>query len=282
MAAARDADDRAIRGGAPACAILSMSRPVPFAHRGGAALWPENTAPAFTGCQELGPVVIETDVRATADGRLVLFHDSRLERTTNGHGRVADKSLRQLLSLDAGYWFTKDGSTFPYRGQRLRILTLDELFRALPDACYNLELKPGHPMAPLALWTFIESTGKHDRFLVASHDHAQLHAFRKHAAGRVATSASRREAMQFLALFRAELWGGLRPPYRALQLPVRAFGGDLITAPLLQAAHTLGLQVHAWTVNEAHEMQRLSALGVDGIMSDRPDLLMDVLSRHAR
>lgn len=243
-------------------------------------MWPENTAPAFTGCQKLGGLVIETDVRATADGHLVLFHDPRLERTTNGHGRLANKSLRQLLGLDAGYWFTKDGATFPYRGQGLRILTLEEVVRLLPDARFNLELKPGHPKAPLALWTFIERVGTHEQFLVASHDHAQLRTFRRLSAGRVATSASRREAMQFVTLFRAELWGQLEPQYQALQLPVRALGGELVTAPLLQAAHTLGVQVHAWTVNEASEMRRLVSLGVDGIMSDRPDVLLETLAEQ--
>ncbi len=239
-------------------------------------MWPENTAPAFTGCRKLGDFVIETDLRVTADGKLVLFHDDHLERTTNGFGPVADKTLRQLLALDAGYWFAKDGS-YPYRGTNLRVLTLEELVHLVPDACFNVELKPGHRDAARLLWRFLQGSSHADRFLVAGAEHTLLQRFREESQGRIATSASRREAMTFLALLKTETWGWLEPQYQALQLPTHAFGGELVTAPLIQAAHTLGVAVHAWTVNESTEMERLLAMGADGIMTDRPDRLAQLL-----
>ncbi len=260
----------------PSCRILMRRPPVPFAHRGGAGLWPENTAPAFLGCRTLGDFVIETDLRVTADGQLILFHDDHLERTSNGHGSVANKTLRQLLALDAGYWFTKEGS-HPFRGTNLRILTLEELVRLTPGACYNVEIKPGHPDAPELLWRFLQRLDACDRFLVASADHTLMTRFREASRGQVATSASRREAMTFVTLLRTETWGWLKPRYQALQLPTHALGGHLITAPLVQAAHTLGVAVHAWTVNETAEMEDMLQVGVDGIMTDRPDLLARLL-----
>jgi glycerophosphoryl diester phosphodiesterase len=253
-----------------------------FAHRGGSHLWPENTAPGFVGCQQLGPLVIETDLRVTRDGHLVLFHDDTLDRTTNGHGKIDDKTLRQLLQLDAGYWFTRDGVEYPFRGRNLRILTLDELAELLPAASFNLELKPGHPDTPELLWKFFQRTRRHDRFLVAGADHKLISDFRSLAGSHVATSASRREAMEFYGLFKTELMGWLKPKYQALQVPTHAFGGRLVTPTFLQAAHGHGLDVHAWTVNEPSQMAELLAIGVDGIMSDRPDLLLEAANNAAR
>lgn len=269
------------REATPCCRILTAAVPLGFAHRGGAGLWPENTEPAFRGCQELGPLVIETDLRVTRDGKLVVFHDEALDRTTNGHGPIADKTWRQLLLLDAGHWFTHDGKTYPFRGRHLRILTLQELVERLPNALFNVELKAGHPEAPALLSEWLEQCGRSEQFLVASSDHRLLQQFRARSAGRVATSASRREVLEFLLAAKTSLLHRLNPRYQALQVPPEVFGRPWLTPDLVRATHELGLAIHLWTLDDPKQMRHWFDLGVDGIMSDYPDRLAQVLAERA-
>lgn len=235
---------------------------------------------AFANCQRFGSLVLETDVRVTRDGQLVVFHDPSLERVTNGHGLVSEHGLDELRKLDAGYWFTTDGRHHPWRGSGQRILTLDELFAAFPQHHYNIELKAGK-QAPALMWQAIQRHRMWDRVLVAAADHALMRAFRELSGGRVATSASRLEALRFLAFHALRTTGTRSFPYDALQLPWEIHGFRLIRHSLVEAAHRSRLQLHVWTVNEPAEMRRLLSLGVDGIMSDFPDRLVRTLAHHA-
>ncbi len=253
--------------------FAELTPPLVFAHRAGGGRWPENTALAFSNCQGLGALVLETDVRVTRDGQLVVFHDPRLERVTNGYGRVSAHALAELKELDAAYWFTTDDEHHPWRGTGQRILTVDELFAAFPQSYYNIELKAG-AQAPALMWQAIERHRMLDRVLVAAADHALMRAFRVLSRGRVATSASRVEALGFLAAHALRATGTRQRPYHALQLPWEVHGCRLISRSLVEAAHRSHLQLHVWTVNEPAEMRRLLALGVDGIMSDYPDQLV--------
>jgi glycerophosphoryl diester phosphodiesterase len=128
---------------------LAAPRPWVIAHRGGMGLWPENTLRAFAGASALGADVLDLDVRTSADGALVVFHDAELGRTTEASGPLAALPLRELQALDAGYrWSADGGATHPFRGQGLRIPTLEEVFRAFPDAHLGLEIKETDPAAP--------------------------------------------------------------------------------------------------------------------------------------
>jgi glycerophosphoryl diester phosphodiesterase len=248
--------------------------PLTFAHRGGSGLWPENTLEAFRGAVELGCSHLETDLRVTRDGAIVLMHDARLERTTNGSGEVSAHTLAELERLDAGYRFSPDGRSFPRRGKGLRIPTLDELVAAAPGVCFNVEIKERGPFElPRLLLSFIERHGLVERIIVAAEQHALGRDFRRLSRGRVPTSASRRECLQFWLASRAHLSSFLRLPYQALQVPVRAGHATIVTAQLLDAAHREGIAVHVWTIDDTAEMQRLLDLGVDGLMSDYPDRL---------
>lgn len=262
-------------------AFLSGDTPLAFAHRGGAALWPENTLEAFRGAIGLGCPYLETDVHRTRDGHLVIFHDARLERTTNGAGLVRDCSLAELRRLDAGYRFSPDGRTHPWRGQGLTIPLLTEAFDLDPNVRINVEMKQAGVGLPRALWELIEQHTLHDRILVASADVALGEELRAIARGRVATSASVREALAFWAAVRTGMWRFVKMRYDALQVPTQQSGLTVVTDAFVRAAHARGVQVHVWTVDAPDEMRRLLALGVDGLMSDRPDLLMKVV-REAR
>jgi glycerophosphoryl diester phosphodiesterase len=252
--------------------------PLTFAHRGGAGLWPENTLEAFRGAVALGCTHLETDLRVTSDGELVLMHDARLERTTDGRGEVSAHTLAELKRLDAGYHFSPDGKAFPYRGRGVTIPTFAELVATAPSVRFNVEIKERGPFElPRALVDFIECHALADRIVVAAERHDLMRDFRRLSGGRVATSATRRECLQFWLASRARLTAVLRTPYQALQIPVRAGNTTLVTRRLLDAAHRSGVAVHVWTIDDPLEMEALLDLGVDGLMSDYPDRLQSVV-----
>jgi glycerophosphoryl diester phosphodiesterase len=262
---------------------LGGNGPLTFAHRGGAGLWPENTLQAFKGAIELGCSHLETDLRMARDGEIVLLHDARLERTTNGTGVVGDYTVQELKRLDAGYHFSPDGTSYPFRGKGHVIPTFAELVASDPKVAFNVEIKEhGEADLPRALWEFIQRHNLADRIIVAAEQHALLGEFRQLSGTRVATSASRRECWEFLIASRLGLVGMLNVRYQALQIPVTAGRWTLLTPRLLAAAHRVGVAVHVWTIDEVAEMRRLLDLGVDGLMTDYPDRLMAVVSGRAR
>ncbi len=272
-------------GVSPASRYPALDDPLPltFAHRGGAGMWPENTLEAFRGAIELGCSHLETDLRVSRDGELVLFHDARLERTTNGSGEVGAYSLAELKRLDAGYRFSPDGVSFPWRGRGLTIPTFAELCAAAPAVRFNVEIKERGPFElPRALLAFIERHGLAERIVVAAERHELVRDFRRLSAGRIATSASRNECLTFWFASRLGVTRLLRLPYQALQIPVRAGRLTVPTPRLLDAAHRAGLMVHVWTIDDPAEMRRLLDLGVDGLMSDHPDRLRAVVLERER
>jgi glycerophosphoryl diester phosphodiesterase len=253
--------------------------PIAFAHRGGALLHPENTLLAFRAAIELGCRYIETDVHLSRDGEIVVFHDNKLERTTNGAGFVRDHSLAELRRLDAGFRFTPDGGrSFPWRDRDVRIPTLAEALALDPRVCFNIEIKERAGGLPAALWRFIEREGVHDRVLIAAFEDVLVREFRALSRGSVATSAGQREVVQFWIASRVSAARFLRTPYDALQVPPRQGRVTVVDPRFVRAARSKNIAVHVWTIDEPTEMRRLLALGVDGIMSDRPELLVETLA----
>lgn len=253
-----------------------------IAHRGGAGLWPENTLYAFERAAALGVDVIEMDVRATVDGELVVLHDERVERTTDGAGRVGALTLAELKRLDAAHRFSTDGGrTFPHRGAGINVPTLREVFAAFPHARYNIEPKQTAPSIAAPLCRLIREQGMTERVLVASFSGGTLGEFRRKCP-EVATSAATGEAASFLALQRAGLAASYSPSMQALQVPVQTGVTRVLTRDFIEAAHGRGLRVHAWTVNTEDDMRRLTEMGVDGIMTDYPDRLLKVLGRDVK
>lgn len=257
--------------------FLDGKRPLAFAHRGGSALWPENTLEAFRGAIGTGLHYIETDVHRTRDGAIVIHHDSTLDRTTDGTGPIKERTLAELQTLDAGYWFTTDGRTYPYRGKGLRIPTFEEALELGDDIHFNVELKQREPSMVNEFWQLIQEHGLEDRVLVAAEQDPIAKAFRDISRGRVATSASKREVTWFWGAVRARLSRWVNPPFDALQVPVRSGPLTVVEPRFIEAAHRAGVQVHVWTIDEEPEMRRLLELGVDGLMTDRPDRLKSVV-----
>lgn len=252
-----------------------------IAHRGGAGLWPENTLYAFERAGAMGVDVIETDVRVTADGELVVFHDESVERTTDGTGRVGSMTLAELKRLDAAYRFSPDGGrSFPLRGSGVTVPTLREVFATHPHMRFNIE--PKQAAVPLAapLCRLIREQGMTERVIVGSFSGTTLGEFRRECP-EVATSAATGEVASFLTLNGAGLAASYSPAMQALQVPERAGALRVLTRDFVEAAHDHNLRVHAWTVNAEGDMRRLIELGVDGIMTDYPDRLLRVLGRIA-
>jgi glycerophosphoryl diester phosphodiesterase len=281
---ARDSQMPDARPPAAAAAAAAARRPLVMAHRGGAGLWPENTARAFAGAVALGADVLEMDLHSTADGALVVIHDATVERTTDGAGRVNSMTLAELKRLDAGYrWTRDDGRTFPFRGKGITVPTLGEVLDKFPKARLNIDLKQAQPSLVKSFCRGLRENRAAGRVTVASFASETLTEFRRECP-EVGTSASLDE----VAALSAELQAGRgvgaaagksRP--RLVQVPEKVFGRQLVTAELVAAAHRGGLEVHVWTINDEAAMRRMLALGVDGIMTDYPDKLIALLKQTA-
>lgn len=256
--------------------VLQGPLPHAIAHRGSRLLWPENTMVAFEGAVALGYRWLETDLHLTRDGAVVCLHDHTLDRTTDASGPVWERDLEELEHIDAGYRF-RMGDDHPHRGSGLRIPTLEEVVTAFPDVRVVVDLKQDGLEAPLA--GLVERLDLWERIIVGSFSDRRLRTFRQLTGGRVATSTGPRET---LAAWRAALGRRRTPPARAdaVQVPRRYRGLPVITRRTVAGFHRCGYQVHVWTVNAEVEMERLLALGIDGIITDRPDLLRAVLERR--
>ena len=253
--------------------------PLVIAHRGGAGLWPENTLYAFERAAAMGVDVIETDVRATSEGELVVIHDENVERTMDGAGPVASMTLAEVKRLDAAYRFSTDGGrSFPLRGRGVVVPTLREVFAALPLMRFNIEPKQAAPSLAAPLCRIIREHGMTAKVMVGAFNGTALAEFRRECP-EVATSAATGEVLSFLAMHEAGLAASYSPVMQALQVPERSGALHVLTPDFVEAAHGRNLRVHAWTVNAEADMRRLIEMGVDGIMTDYPDRLLKILGR---
>ncbi|KKD04151.1 glycerophosphodiester phosphodiesterase [Streptomyces sp. WM6386] len=239
---------------------LDHPGPIPFAHRGGAADGLENTLLQFRRAIETGYRYLETDVHATADGRLVAFHDSTLDRMTDGAGRITD-----LPWADIQHARVAGKEPVPL---------FEELLEAFPEARWNVDIKDEPALHPLL--ELIERTGTWDRICVGSFSEARVVRAQRLAGPRLATSYGTRGVLNL----RLRSWGvpaALRGSAVAAQVPEAQNGIQVVDHRFVRTAHARGLQVHVWTINDPDAMHRLLDLGVDGIMTDHIDTLRKVM-----
>ncbi|MGX9887834.1 glycerophosphodiester phosphodiesterase [Streptomyces sp. NPDC002276] len=239
---------------------LDHPGPIPFAHRGGAADGLENTVFQFRRAVELGYRYIETDVHATADGKLVAFHDETLDRVTDGAGRIADL-------------FWSDVSHARVAGKE-PVPLFEELLETFPEVRWNVDIKAEPALRPLL--DLLERTDSWNRVLVGSFSEKRVIRAQHLAGPRLATSFGTRGVLNL----RLRSWGAPLPVRRsavAAQVPEEQSGIPVVDRRFVNAAHARGVQVHVWTINEADRMHRLLDLGVDGIMTDHIDTLREVM-----
>jgi len=241
-----------------------------YAHRGG-SYHPEiegmeNTLAAFEHAVALGYRHLETDAHVTRDGVLLAFHDAVLDRVTDRRGAIADLTYDEVRAARVA------GSH--------EVPRLADLFAAFPDVEFNVDLKSDGAVDALA--EFLEATGQEDRVIVGSFSPARLRRFREVTRGRVRTSAHPLEVVAYLALPSGRLADLVtRGRVSALQIPHRRGLGPLrltvARRSLVRKAHAAGKEVHVWTIDDPAEMAELLDRGVDGLMTDRTDVLKDLL-----
>jgi glycerophosphoryl diester phosphodiesterase len=239
-----------------------------------------------------GVSAIETDVHQTSDGHLVVCHDPTVDRTTNGSGAICTMTLSEIKSLDAAYWFVpgyevapgRPAEEYPLRGRAsddadLRIPTLEEVLEAFPGVLLNIDIKQTAPaVKPYeeALARMLADFGRSDDVIVTSFHDASLAAFSA-AAPQISTAA----ALEQTTAFWRSVQDGAPPPsmsHVAIQVPT-SFGDTIVVDErFVRSAHAGGMVVHVWTIDEPSEMERLVGLGVDGIMSDVPSVLVPTIA----
>jgi glycerophosphoryl diester phosphodiesterase len=262
---------------APEFPFFESDRPMVIAHQGGEGLRPSNTLIAFENAVALGVDVLEMDVHSTNDGVLVLIHDDTVDRTTDGTGRVNDFALAELQQLDAGeYWTADDGATTPYRGQGVRIPTLDEVLTAFPQMKFNIEIKQIEPSIASSLCEALRAHDLTDRALIASFHPTAMNEFRA-ACPEVATSMVEDEIRPFFILNTIFLGALYNPPGAAFQVPEYSGSLHVLTPRFVRGAHGNNVAVHPWTIDDPADMERFLDMGVDGIITDRPDLMIELL-----
>lgn len=231
-----------------------------FAHRGGAHEAPENTMKAFQYAVDLGYAYIETDCYATRDGVLLSFHDEQLDRVTDAKGIIADMDYAELKDA-------RIGGTEP-------IPLMEELFTTWPKLKINIDPKHDNAVEPLI--ALLRRVNALDRVCVGSFSDARIAQVRQAFGHDVCTSMGPKEAGRFW-LAKRHLPVG-RFDANCVQAPVKHGLLTLVDEAAVRAAKRHGLQIHVWTIDDEAEMRRLIAMGVDGIMTDRPALLRDVLN----
>lgn len=247
---------------------LATPPPVALAHRGGAREAPENSVRAFRRAVSLGFEYLETDIRATADGIPVVFHDERLNRVTDRVGRIRDLPFSEVRKARIG--------------NAERIHSLAEVMEHFPGVRFNIDVKEDNAVDPVIEFL---SQGDHlDRLCVASFAWSRLRRVRAEFGQRVCTAlapsevaalVSRSRLGRFSLASRAVLPTGPM----CVQVPLRSGGVQIVTPALLAQAHERGWPVHVWTVDDPAQMRRLLDLGVDGLITDRPTVLKGVLDQ---
>lgn len=255
-------------------------RPRIMAHRGSSGSFPENTMVSFEQAVKDGADILEMDVHMSLDGEVVVIHDPTVDRTTNGAGLIKQMPYAAIREFDAGYRFTVDaGRSFPHRGKGIVIPRFVEILTAFPEMPINVEIKEANPALISKMNELLRSFGRiqNKSVLVAADANSIMHAFRSLASDAI-TGHCRSEVYRFVASAWLRLPGLFgRPRGLAFQIPSSKLGLTIPTRALVRQAHLLGTEVHVWTVNDPAQMAALLDLGVDGIFTDEPLLMRQLL-----
>lgn len=258
--------------------VQGSPRPLVYAHRGGAALRPENTIASFDHGLSLGSDGLELDVHLSRDGVVVVHHDDTLDRTTAASGRLSALTADELERVDTGYWFRPSGAgpeEFPFRGTGLGVPRLRDVLSRYPGIPLIIELKVNHPDLARRVVEEVRAASAIDRVALGSFGRRVLTAVREYEP-RIATGASKEETRW--ALYRSWIrWPLGTTRYRELQVPERSGATRVVSPGFIAHAHRAGLSVKVWIVNDADDIRRLLRWGADAIISDRPDVAVAVV-----
>lgn len=252
-------------------------KPLVFAHRGGSAIGPENTIPAFDQAVALGVDGLELDVRLSRDGIVVVHHDARLERTTNGSGRVRDVTAGELARVDAACRFGRGGGQ-AWQSAAVGVPTLAEVLRRYRDCWIIVEMKENEPDLARATVDAVRQANACERVCLGGFGLRAMVEARRHGP-EIATSAAKEEVRW--ALYRSWVaWPVAAPAYAGFQVPERSGTTRVVSERFIRIAHRRDLFVQTWTIDQPDDMHRLLGWGVDGLISDRPDIAVPLVSER--
>lgn len=262
-----------------------QDKPLNIAHRGGCALAPEETLEAFAKADQVGADMFEYDVHITKDGHLIASHDPTVDRITNGTGYINQLTLEEIKSFDAGIKFQDLDGNYPYQNQGVQLATVEEIFLLFPHKRAVVELKDTNDPALYEaliqeMWRLIKQYNMEDKVVIGSFDHAINQRFKEVSEGRVAIGAGESEASSYIKKMLLHLNGLATTDSHSFQLPIEQSGIDLTQKNIIEGSRRKGIGVYYWTINDEATMRELIAKGVDGIMSDNPELLQSVLDEE--
>lgn len=262
--------------------VLQYGRPIVLAHRGGSRLAPEHTMIAFEKAHSLGVDGFEIDIRLTKDEEIVVFHDESVDRTSDGTGSIKDYTLQELKQLNFGYHFEDLDGQFPYKEEKVEIVSLRELFEAFPNLYINIDIKD-HPdtyegsLMPSKLWRLIEEFEAQNRIVITSFYSEQVDRFNLYAQNQVALGAGENDVRKAFTAFTSQFGHLYHPKVDVFQIPVKHGMVSLDSPRFIAFLAKLNIPVHYWTIDDEDTMKSLVENGAKGIITDRPDIAVSVL-----
>lgn len=259
-----------------------FSKPIKVtAHRGDSKYYPENSKVAFNSAVELGVDVIETDVHISSDGIIFIWHDENTKKLDGDERSISTRPWSELKELDLGFLYIDKNGKRPFASQGIRLMTFSEALHAFPNTRFNVDLKDNNINLVQGMYRILEQDSAFDRVVVASFSSENLKAIRKFS-DRVATSYGQSEVLLRVILSKLNLFrfvSNFLPRYPVIQVPVSSGGITVVTKRFIKILHKRGVKIQVWTINEKEEMKKLYKMGVDGVMTDDPRLLLEVVNQ---
>ncbi|MGG1214832.1 glycerophosphodiester phosphodiesterase [Micromonospora provocatoris] len=264
---------------------LQFDRPIILAHRGGAHLEPEHTMLAFEKSAQLGVDGFEIDIRLTKDEEIIVFHDATVDRTTDGYGSVSEMTLAEINALNHGYQFEDLAGELPYKDKKVDVVTLRELLESYPNMLINIDIKDAPDtyegsLMPSKLWRLIEELHAEDHVVVTSFYGEQIDRFNLYAQNQVALGAGESDVRKAFASFSSQFGHLYHPKVDVFQIPPKSGVVSLDSPKFIQFLNNLNIPVHYWTINDSVTMSKLINNGAKGIITDRPDIAVELLQEH--
>jgi len=259
-------------------AILEIQHPLHISHRGGARIGPENTLPTFQRAVEVSRTdMLEFDVRRTSDGVIVVHHDPDVDRTTNGNGPIQALSFKELQELDAGFSFSPDGgNSYPHRGEGYKVPELAEVLHSFPDVLFHIDVKQNEPAIEEEVFKLIRDAGLSERTCIGSACDDVGRRVR-HTAGMMPTFPGKDGLKRLYILFRLKLLRLYPLAHEVISIPQIDKGKEVLSESLVAHLRSRGKKVFTFIVDDPEQQERVLDMGVDGVMSDRPDILRETM-----
>jgi glycerophosphoryl diester phosphodiesterase len=255
-------------------------QPLVIAHRGGAGIAPENTLLAFRLSQKLGVDAIELDVRMTKDEELVVIHDATVDRTTNGTGYVKEYTLEEIKKLDAGYKIKNEKGVYPFRNKGVTVPSLEEVFVHINRTPLVIELKDPTKKVEKKIIKLIKKYNMKNKVIVGSFNDKSLRRFATTTNGNIPVGTGVETLRHFVILHKVGLDRLFNLERHAVQIPIKIGKIDLATERLVKTVKERNIAIHYWTINDEKTMKKLIELNVDGIITDYPNRLINLLEKR--